>query len=233
MNVARPPYVISNGTNSSGIKGQIAMTWLHHIQTDILLTQQCKSYPAEETVVSVYTTHPTTSGTNPPIDVYHQIANNIAERITLPIYKFLGINTTKPESSPKSGQKIELQDDPDLTSKHEVKPIDNDISKDRDVEEVSVEALNKKADKKPEKITLYSSYLPVLAKASQASNAPQIEAKNDTWNELDDPFEWDDQESAKPKEGAFVYVLELVGSFIQLLWGGLMALFRPNSGTKS
>ncbi|XP_047033095.1 uncharacterized protein LOC124639693 [Helicoverpa zea] len=199
----------------------------------ILLTQQCTSLPVEETVVSVYTTHPTTSGTSPPLNVYNQIANNLAERITSPIYKFLGINSTKPETSTKSWGKIELQDDQDLTNKHEVKPLDNDISKDRDVEELSPDSINKKADKKPEKITLYSSYLPVLAKASQASYSDQIEAKNDTWNELEDPFDWDEPEPSKPKAGPLVYVLELFGSFFQLLWGGIMALFRPNSGPKT
>lgn len=205
----------------------------------ILLTQQCISLPVNENVVSVYTTHPTTMGTNPPIDVYHQIASNIAERITSPIYKFLGLNVSKTEGGAKSNPttpsdkawgKIELQEDQDL-NKQDVKPIDNDISKDRDVEEVSVDAILPKADKKPEKITLYSNYLPVLAKASGFSRSgAQIEAKNDTWNDDDDSFGWDSTDAvAKPKEGPFVYILEVLGSIIQLLWGGLMALFRPAS----
>ncbi|KAJ8710972.1 hypothetical protein PYW07_008214 [Mythimna separata] len=191
----------------------------------VLLCQQCSSLPLEEdTVVSVYTTHPTTMGTNPTLDVYHQIANNLAERITSPIYKFLGINST----TAKPVEKIELQDEEDLTKKHEMKPIDNDISKTRDVEELSVEGLKKKPEKKPEKITLYSSYLP--ANSDEASSR-QVEA-NDTWNELDDPFNWDDdQTAAKPKEGPFIYILELLGSMVQLVWGGIMALFRPNSGS--
>lgn len=113
-----------------------------------------------------------------------------------------------------------------------MKPVDNDISKDRDVEELSVEGLTKKTEKKPEKITLYSKYLPVLA-GSQVSGR-QVEAKNDTWNDLDDPFSWeDDEEVAQPKEGPFVYFLELLGSTIQLIWGGLMALFRPNTSSGS
>ncbi|KAJ8712650.1 hypothetical protein PYW08_007954 [Mythimna loreyi] len=190
----------------------------------LLLCQQCSSLPLEEdTVVSVYTTHPTTLGPNPPLDVYHQIANNLAERITSPIYKFLGINDT----SEKPVQKIELQDDADLTKKHDMTPVDNDISKTRDVEELSVEGLSKKTEKKPEKLTLYSSYLPV----AEGSSSRQVEA-NDTWNELDDPFSWDDEPTrATPKEGPFVYILELLGSMIQLVWGGIMALFRPNSSS--
>ncbi|KAF9815734.1 hypothetical protein SFRURICE_009251 [Spodoptera frugiperda] len=209
------------------------------------MTQQCISLPVNENVVSVYTTHPTTMGTNPPIDVYHQIASNIAERITSPIYKFLGLNVSKTEgqSQAKSGPttpsdkawgKIELQEDQDL-NKQDVKPIDNDISKERDVEEVSPDAVLPKADKKPEKITLYSNYLPVLAKGSGFSRSgAQIEAKNDTWNDDDDGFGWDnDREVAKPKEGPFVYILEMLGSIIQLLWGGLMALFRPAAASSA
>ncbi|CAH0696527.1 unnamed protein product [Spodoptera exigua] len=208
----------------------------------ILLTQQCISLPVNENVVSVYTTHPTTMGTNPPIDVYHQIASNIAERITSPIYKFLGLNVSKSDGSPKSEPttpsdkswgKIELQEE-DL-NKQDVKPIDNDIAKERDVEEVSLDALPPKAEKKPEKITLYSNYLPVLAKVSASPRSEaQIEAKNDTWNDDDDGFGWDnDAEVAKPKEGPFVYMLEVLGSIIQLLWGGLMALFRPGSSSSA
>ncbi|CAH0595029.1 unnamed protein product [Chrysodeixis includens] len=192
----------------------------------VLLSQQCLSLPVEESVVSVYTTHPTTLGTNPPLDVYHQIANNLAERITLPIYRFLGINSTKPETTTKSWDNIELLDEDNISNKKDVKPIDNDISKDRDVEELSVEGL-KKAEKKPEKITLYSSYLPPIS--SKLVSIENSEAKNSTANEIDDDFDWDLDESPKSqsKQSPLIYILEFFGSMIQLVWGGLMALFRP------
>ena len=114
-----------------------------------------------------------------------------------------------------------------------MKPIDNDISKDRDVEELSVEGLNKQADKKPEKITIYSSYLPALAKGSRQFSGKQIEEKNDTWNELDDSFNWDDDPPAKTKEGPLIYMLELLGSIFQLVWGGLTAIFKPKTNPGS
>ena len=49
---------------------------------------QCspRGLPEEDSVVSVYTTQSTTDGVT-HVDVYHQIANNIAERITSPIYR--------------------------------------------------------------------------------------------------------------------------------------------------
>lgn len=142
--------------------------------------------------------------------------------------RFLGINSTKPETTTKSWDNIEILDDDNISNKKDVKPLDNDISKDRDVEELSVEGL-KKAEKKPEKITLYSSYLPAAAEASKLVSIDNSEAKNSTDNEIDDSFEWDLDEVPKsqPKQTPFVYILEFFGSMIQLVWGGLMALFRP------
>lgn len=109
-----------------------------------------------------------------------------------------------------------------------MKPVDNDISKTRDVEELSVEGLHKKPEKKPEKLILYSNYLPAHV---DGASSRQQEA-NDTWNELDDPFKWDDEETTtKSKEGPFIYILEILGSIVQLVWGGIMALFIPNKGS--
>lgn len=93
---------------------------------------------------------------------------------------------------------------------------------------------------------MYSSYLPVLAKASQfaginSNNEAKndtyddnttTEDKNDTFNELEDPFEWDsEKEEVKPREGTFIYFLEFFGSILQLLWGGITALFTGSTGT--
>ncbi|XP_059054822.1 uncharacterized protein LOC131848885 [Achroia grisella] len=192
----------------------------------ILVLHPCcgRSVDSEESVVSVYTTQPTTASTSRPFDVYHQIANNIAERITSPIYRFLGINHTKSDNATtkKPWDKIELLDESteDVT-KMVLSAVDNDIEEDKDVEELSVEAL-KKVDKKPEKIVLYSSYLPVK----------QISEGNDTLNEIgddddDDLLDFDDIEE-KPRENNFVYILELLGSIVQLVWGGLLAFFKPS-----
>ncbi|KAG6457845.1 uncharacterized protein LOC115448434 isoform X2 [Manduca sexta] len=169
----------------------------------------------EESVVSVYTTHPTTSGTNPPLDVYHQIANNIAERITSPIYRFLGIaNHTQEKTTKKPWDKIEILDDPDEATKPDLKPLDNDISQ-RDVEEITSEA---KKSNKPEKFTLFSSYLPVKNETNDA------EGIDDDLLSLDDV-----EEVEKPREGPIIYILEFFGSIFQLLLGGFYNLFRPSS----
>ncbi|KAM3957887.1 uncharacterized protein ACR2FA_008161 [Aphomia sociella] len=189
-----------------------------------------RSVDSEESVVSVYTTQPTTAGTSKPFDVYHQIANNIAERITSPIYRFLGINHTKSvdATTKKSWSKIELLDESTEDVTKSVLPVvDNDISEDRDVEELSVEAL-KKIEKKPEKIVLYSSYLP----------SKQILERNDTVNEIsddddDDLFNFDDDDEQAPKENNFFYYLELLGSIIQLAWGNLVGFFKASNNNNS
>lgn len=77
------------------------------------------------------------------------------------IHSLLGYRTNKTEkasTTKKPWDKIEILDDPETVTKASQKPVDNDISLDKDVEELSSEALQK-IDKKPEKITLYSSYL--------------------------------------------------------------------------
>ncbi|XP_073947860.1 uncharacterized protein [Choristoneura fumiferana] len=190
------------------------------------LSSQCcsRTLPdSEESVVSVYTTQPS-SGPSKAGDVYHQIANNIAERITSPIYRFLGFGKNKTEPATKSTKKpwdkIESFDEPEDVTRPDLKPVANGIE-DRDIEELSVEAL-KKNDKKPEKLTLYSNYLP----------SSKIEFNNDTVNEIDDPFEFDDDDDDAintPREGGFVYFLELIGSFIQLAFGAFLALFKPST----
>ncbi|XP_075983654.1 uncharacterized protein LOC142981542 isoform X2 [Anticarsia gemmatalis] len=195
----------------------------------VLLSPQCSGVPVEDSVVSVYTTQSTTAGTSPSLDVYHQIANNIAERITSPIYRFLGYNTTTTAAAETTTKqpwdKIELLDDPDLTKTHDMKPVDNDIAHERDVEELSVAGITK-SDKKPEKITLYSSlssYLPAKLEKNDT-------IKNEVDNDLDS-LELDDIEPEKPREGPFIYVLEFFGSILQLLWGGFLALFKPSNGS--
>ncbi|XP_026760235.1 uncharacterized protein LOC113519373 [Galleria mellonella] len=197
----------------------------------VLVFRPCcsRSVDSEESVVSVYTTQPTTVSTTKPFDVYHQIANNIAERITSPIYRFLGINHTKSDNvtTKKPWDKIELLDESteDVT-KSVLSAVDNDISGDRDVEELSVEAL-KKAEKKPEKIVLYSSYLP----------AKQILERNDTVNEIDDDGDDElddfDDTDEKPRQNNFIFILELLGSIVQLVWGGLVAFFKPSNNNAS
>ncbi|XP_028176113.1 uncharacterized protein LOC114364234 isoform X2 [Ostrinia furnacalis] len=204
----------------------------------VLAYQPCngRSMPeGEDSVVSVYTTLPTTAGTHPSLDVYHQIANNIAERITSPIYRFLGINKTNSEKNAtrKSWEKIELLDEtPEEVTKPNYLPVDNDISKDRDVEELSVEAL-KKADKKPEKITLYNSYLPILGKLETLD-------VNDTVNEVDSNRSSDDDGGLtlddvgedEPRENYFTYILEVLASIVQLIWGGITSWLKPKSSSE-
>ncbi|CAG9791149.1 unnamed protein product [Diatraea saccharalis] len=200
----------------------------------LLAYRPCNSRPADEdSVVSVYTTQGTTSGTHPPLDVYHQIANNIAERITSPIYRFLGIGKNKTVSwaTTKSWGKIEILDDSfDEVTKANYLPVDNDISKDRDVEELSVEAL-RKSDRKPEKITLYSSYLPVNSNIENLGNDTTNEIDSD--DDDDDSFTLDDVtgDNEGSNENYFFYILELLGSFAQLLWGGITAVFKSSGSS--
>ncbi|XP_045503390.1 uncharacterized protein LOC123700264 [Colias croceus] len=170
----------------------------------------------EDTVVSDYTKE----GSGPGLDVYQQIANNIAERITSPIYRFLGYNNTQKAepTTKKPYEKVEILETPSVKT---LAPISNDISKERDVEELSDEAL-KRVDKKPEKITLFSNYLPV----------GNLEL-NDTQSDDDfDNFGFDDVESdedLKPREqGPFVFILELVGSLFQLLYGAVVSFFQKS-----
>ncbi|XP_023942019.2 uncharacterized protein LOC112048632 [Bicyclus anynana] len=196
----------------------------------ILAFQECspRGLPDEESVVSVYTTQPNSAAS---IDVYHQIANNLAEKITSPIYSFLGYGKNKTEkASPTKGpwDKLETLDAPEMATKANQKPVDNDISVDKEVEELSSEALQK-IDKKPEKFTLYSSYLP-------SGKIETLDA-NDTINEIgddDDTFGIDDvdddsSDADKSRAGPVVHFLEVLGSVIQLIYGGIVALFSSAS----
>ncbi|CAH2237173.1 uncharacterized protein LOC120628187 [Pararge aegeria] len=200
----------------------------------LLLLQQCtpRGLPdTEESVVSVYTTQPNMAGAN--IDVYRQIANNLAEKITSPIYSFLGYGKDKAEMPSTTKQpwgKLEILDDPETVTKANQKPINNDISLDKEVEELSSEAL-RKIDKKPEKITLYSSYLP-------SGKIEKLDG-NDTINEItddDETFGFDDvddgsNDADKGRSGTFVQFLEILGSVIQLIYGGIVAFFSSSSKT--
>ncbi|XP_041971808.1 uncharacterized protein LOC121727846 [Aricia agestis] len=177
----------------------------------------------EQAVVS-YTTLPSTPPHQHQQDVYHQIANNIAERITSPIYRFLGFgNATASASTTKAPWKdVEILDEPEENTDV---MVDNDISSTKDVEELSPEAL-KKIDRKPEKITLFSSYLP-SDKANVVANTTE-EDNIETFGFEDDGVE--DDSTYKPRDGPFVYILELLGSFFTLIYGGIVSLF---SGSRS
>ncbi|CAB3222257.1 unnamed protein product [Arctia plantaginis] len=191
------------------------------------LLSSCSSTPVEDSVVSVYTTQSTTAGTNPSLDVYHQIANNLAERITSPIYRFLGYNrTTSPPATTKPlWPELELLDDDDLTTKHELKPVDNEIEQTRDVEELSPGLMQ--PQKKPEKITLYSSLTSTYLPAKLAVNNSRKNEVAFDGLDLDDV----DMDRKKTREGPFIYVMEFIGSVFQLIWGGLTSLFKPTSGS--
>lgn len=45
---------------------------------------------------------------------------------------------------------------------------------------------------------------------------------------FDDDEDSDDEE-AKPREGPFIFILELIGSFIQLIYGGIASLFTTKT----
>lgn len=170
----------------------------------------------DESVVSVYTTLPTTIKTSKPLDVYQQIATNIGERITSPIYRFLGIGKNISESTTKrTWETVELLDE---TSVEEEEPMDNNIDTGRDVEELSVEALNK-STKKPEKIVLYSSNSPENNKKLSDNNTNEIDSTFD-----DEPIEFDDDKE-KSRQNGFIKFLTLVGSLVQLAWGTFTSLF--------
>lgn len=52
--------------------------------------------------------------------------------------------------------------------------------------------------------------------------------------ELDDVDNDDDDDDVETgRAGPFVYLLELVGSVLQLLWGGFLAIFKPSSSSSS
>lgn len=143
-------------------------------------------------------------------------------------FRFLGISKNKTEGSTnktKSWGKIELLDEMPEDVTKAIQPVDNDISEDRDIEELSVEAL-KKDDKKPEKITLFSSYLPVNENLNT----------NDTINEIpddDEPFEFDDDVSNSRAENPFYFILEWLGSFWQLISGAFEAIFNSSASNDS
>ncbi|CAH2052569.1 unnamed protein product, partial [Iphiclides podalirius] len=201
------------------------------ISFGLLVAQPCvsRSVSEEDSVVSVYTKQPgLTEGTR--TSGVYLIASSIAGRITSPITKFFGFG--KKENATTTARpfhRIELMDDVlETATKADMNPLSNEIPRERDVEELSPEGKVKKANKKPEKITLYSSYLPTN---------DRIEL-NDTVNEIgsgdEEPFGFDDDfDDVEPKthEGGIVYILEIIGSIIQLLWGGFLSLFQPSKSS--
>lgn len=106
------------------------------------------------------------------------------------------------------------------------KHIDNDISKDKDVEELTTESL--KVDKKPEKITLFSSYLPVSGKQISSDS-------NDTSDDIDDGIDVetfgleDVEDRVKEYDSPLTYFFEIIGSILQLIYGAISALFTSNA----
>lgn len=76
-----------------------------------------------------------------------------------------------------------------------------------------------KPQKKPEKITLYSSLTSTYLPNDSRKN------ENDDFDglNLDDV----DMDRKKAREGPFIYVMEFIGSVFQLIWGGLTSLFKP------
>lgn len=133
--------------------------------------------------------------------------------------RFLGINSTDRthQTTKRPFEHIELQDESNST---------NEIPE-RDVEELSAEA-QRKNEKKPEKVTIFSSYLPVSPVRLTNDKADgQKETKNEVDDDFDDDFDLDDVEEVETPRGPFVYLLELMGSIIQLLWGGFLAIFKP------
>ncbi|KAG7303275.1 hypothetical protein JYU34_011743 [Plutella xylostella] len=192
----------------------------------VLLAQQCRPLPAtdEASVVSDYTG----ANCSRPLGVYQQIASNIAQRITNPLFRILGIggNKTNDNRPDHAKGKIEILDDTlDDHTKAPVMPVDNDIS-DREVEELSSEAL-KKIEKKPEKITLYSSYLPSKLQVNDTANSTinEVDIDDDDFD-LDD-FDLDEEPKQSSPEGGLIWFLEVIGSLIQLLWGGFTAWIKP------
>lgn len=89
-----------------------------------------------------------------------------------------------------------------------------------------MEALKKSSDKKPEKVVLYSSYLPVGDKLTENKTVNEVDSDFD-----DEPFEFDDDDDKdddSSNEGGFAYYWELLMSLVQLAWGALVALVTKN-----
>ncbi|CAG5047344.1 unnamed protein product [Parnassius apollo] len=175
----------------------------------LLVSQPCgsRSITDESSVVSVYTNQPSTAESTRTSGVY-LIASNIAEKITSPITKFFGFGNDQDAnktSTKRPFHRIEILDEvPEHVTTADMNPLSNEIPNERDVEELSAEGNVKKADKKPEKITLFSSYLPTKE---------NIEL-NDTINEVgsgdEEPFGFDDDDDdePQPREGGIIYFLE-------------------------
>lgn len=124
--------------------------------------------------------------------------------------------------------RIELYDDTEHAAKSDVIPLKNEISNDRDVEELSDDSIYKKTGKKPEKIVLFSNFLPMKEKLELNGTVNEVDVDNE-FDDLEFSDEDDIDEVMRSNDGGIVYVLEVIGSIIQLLWGGFLALFHPSS----
>lgn len=142
-------------------------------------------------------------------------------------YRFLGLGNNKTEASTTKSpwHKIEILDDAE-GMKPPFKHIDNDISRDKDIEELTTESL--KLDKKPEKITLFSSYLPVNEKLISNNS-------NDTSDDIDDGLDIetfgieDVDDEVREYDSPLTYFFEIIGSILQLIYGAISALFTSNA----
>lgn len=139
----------------------------------------------------------------------------------------IGNNKTEAPTTPKSPwHKIEILDDAEGI-KPSFRHIDNDISKDKDVEELTTESLKK--DRKPEKITLFSSYLPVNEK--QISRNSSDTSNDDIDDGIDiETFGIEDiDDGVKEYDSPLTYFFEIIGSILQLLYGAIASLFTSNA----
>ncbi|XP_045539304.1 uncharacterized protein LOC106712592 [Papilio machaon] len=205
------------------------MRFIAIIAFSLLASQQCRSrsLPDDDSVVSVYAKD--SSRDSSRSSVAYLIASGLANRIASPFANLLnfGKNVTT-TTTKRPFHRIELFDDMEHSSKSDVIPLKNEIPKDRDIEELSDDSIFKKTGKKPEKIVLFSNFLPMKEKLELNGTVNEV----DVDNEFDLEFGDDDDvvdDMTRSKDGGIVYVLEVIGSIIQLLWGGFLALFQPSS----
>ncbi|XP_068623799.1 uncharacterized protein [Battus philenor] len=210
------------------------MKLIAFIACGLLVSQPCgsRSVPAEDSVVSVYLKHPPMedNSQNSQKSLVYLLTSGLTEKITSPFTKLFGIgqNVT---TTMRPFHRIELFDDIEQVTKPDMNPINNEIPKDRDVEELSNEGAYKKGARKPEKITLFSSYLPDNEKLDVNNSINHVDIDDELPTEFDNNVDDEYDDVSQSRSGPFVFVLEVIGSFIELIFGGLMALFRPSDSS--
>ncbi|KPI98953.1 hypothetical protein RR46_10271 [Papilio xuthus] len=205
------------------------MRFIAIIAFSLLALQQCssRSLPDDDSVVSVYAKD--SSRDSSRSSVAYLIASGLASRIASPFSNLLNFGKNVTTTTKRPFHRIELLGDMEEASKSDVIPLKNEISKDRDIEELSEDSIFKKSGKKPEKILMFSNFLPMKEKLELNGTVNEVDVDNEFNLELgDDDYVIDDM-VVKSKDGGIVYVLEVIGSIIQLLWGGFLALFQPSS----